>query len=107
MALTQQIEITAYTEEDAIRQAMAQFKKVEKIEKIKAGFKPDKAKVYDKKMGVKKWVKKFYIYSFESKGMMPSGEEVYMGMKLLEMMDAGSTKAEAVTRARELAIESM
>lgn len=99
------ITIKSYSEEDAIRQAMLQFKKVTNIEKIKTGYKPNKTKVINKKTdGSKKWVTKFYLYNYDTKGITNDGNEVYTGMKLVGTVDTGKT--EAIEKAKELAIDT-
>jgi hypothetical protein len=93
------ITIQSYSEEDAIRQGMQQFKKVTKIEKVKTGFKPTNVKVVNhKQVGAKKWVTKFHIYSYQSK----KGNK-YTGMKLVGEVEAGKT--EALKEAKNLCME--
>jgi hypothetical protein len=98
------ITIQSYTEEEAIRQGMQQFTKVTKIEKVKTGFKPTNVKVLNhKQTGAKKWVTKFYIYSYQGKQNNPDGKAQYVGMKLEAEVEAGKT--EAVKLAKDLCIE--
>lgn len=102
----QHYEIEAYTEEDAIRQAMFHFKKIIQIEKIKSGYSPQKCKVMDYKFnGAKKWVTKHYIYSFDAKAYDREGKEIYSGLKLMGATDKG--KIAAIKEARSLAITEM
>lgn len=98
------IVIKSYSEEDAIRQGMSQFKKVTKIEKVKTGFKPMNVKVLNhKQIGSKKWVTKFYIYSYQGKSVDAQGKEAYTGLKLEAEVSAGKT--EALQAAKELCLE--
>lgn len=95
--------IKSYTEEDAIRQGMLQFKKVTHIEKMKTGFKPTNVKVLNQKqVGAKKWITKFYIYSYQAK-CSTNGSDSYVGLKLEAEVEAGKT--EALQTAKELCME--
>lgn len=96
--------IEAYTEEEAIREAMCQFKKVVHIEKIKTGFAPKEVKLDKaKNKGKKTWVTKFYIYSFTSK-QISQDTISYTGLKFIEAMD-GKNQADALKRAEELTLK--
>lgn len=93
--------IESYSEEDAIRQGMLKFRKITKIEKVKRGFQPTNVKVVNRKQkGPKKWVTKFYIYSYQSKQITSDGKEIYVGLKLEAEGEKGKT--EALQKAKEL-----